>query len=72
MPPATTGPGRNVPQNLDNNLSHREYFVEALAQGRSMQFLLGRATRQPGLYFANRIATATRSAWPSSSRMPRR
>ncbi|HKX42995.1 MAG TPA: response regulator, partial [Burkholderiaceae bacterium] len=52
---ATTGPGRNAPPNLDNNLSHREYFVDALAKGRAMQFLLGRATRQPGLYFANRI-----------------
>ena len=37
------------------NLSTREYFGAALANGRSVQFLLGLATRAPGLYFASRI-----------------
>ncbi|MBS0445940.1 MAG: response regulator [Proteobacteria bacterium] len=37
------------------NLATRDYFVRAMAQGTAMQFLLGPVTRQPGLYFANRI-----------------
>ena len=41
--------------NTDTNLSKREYFTEALAQGRSVQFLLGVASRSPGLYFASHI-----------------
>jgi len=52
---ATTGPSRNAPPGTEANLSHRDYYVNALAQGRAMQFLLGRTTRQPGLYFANRV-----------------
>ncbi len=37
------------------NVSARHYFVEAMKSGASVQFLLGRASRVPGLYFANRI-----------------
>jgi two-component system sensor histidine kinase/response regulator len=51
----TTGSWRNQPTTAETNLANREYFVEAIAKGMSMQFLLGRATRLPGLYFANRV-----------------
>ena len=51
----TTGSWRNQPATAETNLGNREYFVEAIAKGMSMQFLLGRATRLPGLYFANRV-----------------
>jgi len=51
----TTGSWRNQPSTLETNLGNREYFVEAMAKGMSMQFLLGRATRLPGVYFANRV-----------------
>jgi PAS domain S-box-containing protein len=36
-------------------LDKREYFVEAMARGSAIQFLLGRASHTPGLYFARRI-----------------
>ncbi|HKW82750.1 MAG TPA: PAS domain-containing protein, partial [Burkholderiaceae bacterium] len=51
----TTGSWRNQPQSSETNLGNREYFVEAIDKGMSMQFLLGRATKLPGLYFANRV-----------------
>ncbi len=51
----TTGSWRGQPATADTNLASREYFVEAIAKGMSMQFLLGRATRLPGLYFASRV-----------------
>ena len=38
------------------NLASREYFTAAMANGQSMQFLLGLASRAPGLYFASRIS----------------
>jgi PAS domain S-box-containing protein len=37
------------------NLSSREYVSAALAQGRGMQFLLGRVTGTPGVYFSSRV-----------------
>ena len=46
---------RSTPSNLGVDLSARDYFTNALAYGSSMQFLLGRASRAPGLYFANRV-----------------
>ena len=51
----TTGTWRNAQPTGERNLATREYFAEAMAQGPAMQFLLGRESRQPGLYFANRI-----------------
>ena len=51
----TTGTWRNAQPASEMNLATREYFTEAMAQGSAMQFLLGRASRQPGLYFANRV-----------------
>ncbi len=51
----TTGTWRNQPASPDTNLGNREYFVEAMAKGMSMQFLLGKMTRLPGLYFASRV-----------------
>jgi len=54
------------------NLSSREYFRAALANGQAMQFLLGLATRAPGLYFASRISRNGVPGWGSrsSSRTP--
>ena len=46
---------RSTPGNAGFDLSSRDYFTNALAYGSSMQFLLGRASRSPGLYFANRV-----------------
>ncbi len=46
---------RGLIGNSSANLASREYFSAALANGRSVQFLLGLASRAPGLYFANRI-----------------
>ena len=37
------------------NFATREYFTDAIANGQSVQFLLGRTSGVPGLYFANRI-----------------
>jgi two-component system, sensor histidine kinase and response regulator len=46
----TPGPG-STPVRLAN----RDYFRLALAGGSAMQFLVGRYSRVPGLYFAHRI-----------------
>ncbi len=35
--------------------SDRAYFTEAMRSGSSMQFLYGRSSKEPGLYFATRI-----------------
>jgi PAS domain S-box-containing protein len=37
------------------NLATREYFIEALARGSAVQFVVGRNTRAPGIYFASRV-----------------
>ncbi|HUG23287.1 ATP-binding protein, partial [Piscinibacter sp.] len=37
------------------NLRQREYFTEATANGSSLQFLIGRRSRVPGMYFAHRV-----------------
>jgi hypothetical protein len=61
------------PPGIAANLRDREYFVEAMQRGQSSQFLFGRLTRTPGLYFAQRVdVAASRSAWPRSSRTPTR
>ena len=41
--------------NAPIDLSQRDYIVSALAQGRGTQFLLGRITGAPGVYFSSRI-----------------
>ena len=38
------------------SLATREYFSAAMANGQAMQFLLGLASRAPGLYFASRVS----------------
>ena len=43
------------PSAVAGNLRTREYFVEAMQRGESSQFLLGRLSRVPGLYFAHRV-----------------
>ncbi len=48
----TPGPGA---LSAPVRLAHREYFRQAMAGGSSMQFLVGRYSRVPGLYFACRI-----------------
>ena len=40
---------------LPDNLSSRQYFTEAMTRGSAMQFLIGRRSREPGLYFSSRI-----------------
>ena len=37
------------------NLGSREYFAQAMAQGSAVQFLMGRFTKSPGLYFSSRV-----------------
>ena len=44
-----------LPSAIAGNLRTREYFVEAMQVGQSSQFLLGRVSRVPGLYFADRV-----------------
>jgi len=46
---------RGLPSTLASNLRTREYIVEAMQRGESSQFLLGRVSRVPGLYFAHRV-----------------
>ncbi len=43
------------------NVSSRPYFVDAMKSGASVQFLLGQASRVPGLYFASRIQSEGRA-----------
>jgi len=43
------------PSALGGSLAAREYFVEAMKNGESSQFLLGRYSRVAGFYFAHRI-----------------
>jgi C4-dicarboxylate-specific signal transduction histidine kinase len=49
------GPAGLQPPGIAANLRDREYFVEAMQRGQSSQFLFGRLTRTPGLYFAQRV-----------------
>ena len=44
-----------LPGNVSNDVSMRAYFSEALSGGAATQFLLGRATREPGVYFSQRV-----------------
>ncbi len=46
--------GRVVARNR-TNLSARGYFAQAMAEGSAVQFLMGRFTRSPGLYFSSRV-----------------
>ena len=41
--------------NISNDVSLRSYFSDAMLNGASSQFLLGRATREPGIYFGERV-----------------
>jgi hypothetical protein len=43
------------PTVLGSNLRDRDYFVRAMRDGKASQFLLGRLSRVPGLYFAHRV-----------------
>ena len=51
----SNGSVRGLVGSAGPSLAKREYFVEALENGRSIQFLMGLASRTPGLYFASRI-----------------
>ena len=44
-----------LPGNVSNDVSMRGYFSDAMLNGASTQFLLGRATREPGIYFGQRV-----------------
>jgi PAS domain S-box-containing protein len=43
------------PSVVTANLRTREYFIEAMQRGEASQFLFGRFSRVPGVYFAQRI-----------------
>ena len=53
---ASASTARNPGTGTEVSLATRQYFVDALAQGTGMQFLVGRASRAPGLYFASRVS----------------
>ena len=44
-----------LPGNVSNDASTRAYFSEAMSRGAATQFLLDRATREPGVYFSQRV-----------------
>ncbi|HJV62509.1 MAG TPA: ATP-binding protein [Albitalea sp.] len=46
---------KSQPSAVAGNLRTREYFAEAMQRGEYAQFLLGRVSRVPGLYFAHRV-----------------
>jgi two-component system sensor histidine kinase/response regulator len=52
---ASSSTARNPGTGTNISLAAREYFIDAMRDGASIQFLLGRASRTPGLYFANRV-----------------
>ncbi len=52
-----TASGQVIARNR-TNLSSREYFAQAMAQGSAVQFLMGQFTKAPGLYFSSRIDVA--------------
>jgi two-component system, sensor histidine kinase and response regulator len=52
-----TASGQVIARNR-TNLSSREYFAQAMAQGSAVQFLTGQFTKAPGLYFSSRIDVA--------------
>jgi len=43
------------PVALSGTLRNRAYFSDAMARGSAQQFLLGRRSKVPGLYFAHRV-----------------
>ena len=50
-----TADGSVVPPRSLTNLRTRDYFSQAMAQGASLQFLIGRFSKAPGMYFAHRV-----------------
>jgi two-component system sensor histidine kinase/response regulator len=40
---------------LATNLRHRAYFTDAVSHGTASQFLVGRTSRDPGIYFSARV-----------------
>ena len=52
---ATTGPRRPAVDRASISLSSRGYFQDSMARGSAMQFLIGRFSKVPGLYFSHRI-----------------
>jgi PAS domain S-box-containing protein len=47
--------GRTPRDALGANLRHRAYFREAMASGSAAQFVVGRISREPGVYFSARV-----------------
>ena len=52
---ASSSTARRPGTGAEVSLTTRQYFIDAMAQGTAMQFLVGRASRAPGLYFAARV-----------------
>jgi len=44
-----------APPFAGGTLSKREYFIDAMTRGSGSQFLLGRSSRVPGMYFSHRV-----------------
>ena len=44
-----------LPAFASGSLRNREYFTEAIARGSASQFLLGRRSKVPGVYFSHRV-----------------
>jgi PAS domain S-box-containing protein len=59
---AINGSARSARPAIDGSFATRDYFVQAMASGAAVQFLLGRASGVPGLYFANRVVHDGRPA----------
>ena len=52
---ASSSTASNPASGTPTNLATREYFIEALARGSAVQFVVGRNSRAPGVYFASRV-----------------
>ena len=52
---ATTGPRRPAVDRASISLSSRDYFQDSMARGSAMQFVIGRFSKVPGVYFSHRI-----------------
>jgi PAS domain S-box-containing protein len=57
------GAAGSVPRDaLATRLAHRNYFADAMSAGTASQYVVGRVSREPGIYFSARVAAADGSA----------
>ncbi len=55
LPRAPDAAASQASRSNAGDVSGRDYFLQAMSRGSAMQFLLGRNSRLPGLYFASRV-----------------